>query len=103
MRSFSPDSRFCWVACSSRLVNAINHKASDPPYANGASLMWGDPFQRDITVENGNRLRIVFKNRIIDVLSADSVVLAMVQFHQLIWLREAGYYSYKIDTRRRTP
>ena len=81
-------------------VTPINHKASDPPYANGASLMWGDQFNLDITVENETILRIVFKNEAGDVLSADSVVLAAGQFHQQsLAAPEAGYYSYEIDTK----
>lgn len=81
-------------------VTPINHKATDPPYANGASLMWGDQFNLDITVENETILRIVFKNETGGVLSADSVVLAGGELHQhTLAAPEAGYYSYEIDTK----
>ena len=33
-------------------VTPMNHAAEDPPYSNGASMMWGDQFNFDITVEN---------------------------------------------------
>ena len=81
-------------------VTPINHKANDPPYANGASLMWGDQFNFDITVENETIIRIVFKNETGGVLSADSVVLAAGELHQhTLAAPDAGYYSYEIDTK----
>ena len=81
-------------------VTPINHKATDPPYANGASLMWGDQFNFDITVENETIIRIVFKNETGGVISADSVVLAAGELHQhTLAAPDAGYYSYEIDTK----
>ena len=39
-------------------VTPVNHAAEDPPYSNGASMMKGDAFNIEVTVDNETTLRL---------------------------------------------
>lgn len=81
-------------------VSPVNHDASDPPFANGSSLMKGDAFNIEVTVDNETTIRIVFMDEEGKVLSADSTVQAPgTPLEVTLEAPEGGFYSYEIDTK----
>ncbi|MGB0236556.1 MAG: hypothetical protein ACPG81_05105 [Poseidonia sp.] len=81
-------------------VSPVSLSASDPPFANGSSLMKGDGFNIEITVDNETTVRIVFMDEEGTVLSADSSVQAAGSSLKASFeASEGGYYSYEIDTK----
>ena len=81
-------------------VTPVTHAAEDPPYSNGASMMKGDAFNIEVTVDNETTLRIVLKDESGTVLSANSIVLSAGGTHEeTLTAAAGGYYSYEIDTK----
>lgn len=81
-------------------VSPVNHDASDPPFANGSSLMKGDAFNIEVIVDNETTIRIVFMDEDGKVLSADSAVQAAgTPLEVTLEAPEGGFYSYEIDTK----
>ena len=81
-------------------VTPVNHAAEDPPYSNGASMMKGDAFNIEVTVDNETTLRIVLKDESGTVLSANSIVLSAGGTHEeTLTAENGGFYSYEIDTK----
>ena len=79
-------------------VTPISHGAEDPPYTNGASMMKGDTFRIGVTVDNETTLRIVLKDAVGDILSAESFVLAAGEEHvEELTMTTGGFYSYELD------
>ena len=81
-------------------VSPVSHSASDPPFANGSSMMEGDAFNIQVTVDNETTVRIVFMDEDGTVLSADSSVQAAGSSLKVsLEATQGGYYSYEIDTK----
>ena len=70
------------------------------PYTNGASMMKGDAFQIDITVDNETTVRLVFYDDEKNIISAESIVLAAGEkVSKNLEASEGGYYTYEVDTK----
>ena len=81
-------------------VSPVNHDASDPPLANGSSMMKGDAFNIEVIVDNETTIRIVSMDEEGKVLSADSAVQAAgTSLKVTLEAPDGGYYSYEIDTK----
>ena len=81
-------------------VSPVALNAGDEPYTNGASMMKGDSFRIEITVENETTVRLVFYDEDQSVISAESIVLAAGERHEAtLDAAQSGYYTYEIDTK----
>ena len=81
-------------------VSPIAHGEDDQPYTNGASMMSGDSFNIEVTVESEALLRIVLKDEGGDIISAKDTALAADETHrEVIEVETSGFYSYEINTR----
>lgn len=70
------------------------------PYLNGASMMSGDAFQIELTVENETTVRVVFYDESDTILSAESIVMAAGQtVSRTLEAEKGGYYTYEVDTK----
>lgn len=81
-------------------VSPVSIGPEDGPYTNGASMMKGDAFAIDITVENETTVRLVFYDEDQSVISAESIVLAAGErWKGTLEADESGYHTYEIDTK----
>ncbi len=81
-------------------VTPVAIEQGGAPYLNGASMMSGDAFEIELTVENQTTVRIVFYDEENTILSAESIVMAAGQtVSRTLDVDEGGYYTYEIDTK----
>jgi hypothetical protein len=81
-------------------VSPVTLESGSEPYKNGASLMKGDAFQIELTVENDTTVRFVLYDEGNNILSAESVVVAAgTTVSKNLEASQSGYYTYEIDTK----